>query len=252
MYIELARTVAGVDYWYPLSQQEANVLVAGSDGYLQTQGINVTFTPKTANAESFLMIAPLNGADKIRISSREIGVPATPGTLAVYGGFQNRCTLPQPATDSKAYEVASNSLRQQEVNPLSEQAITEQLLRTTGQASGTYYYPSSAGAAMLGYAHLSIDFQLYAIDAGDSLTLTVEATDDDVSPYWHDITRAGYLVNNPAAGGAASYVAAGAGVTTAGILDFDFLNSKLYRVKLVVVDADADADAIIYSRKRAL
>jgi len=251
LYFELARTVLGVDYWYPLSQQEANVLVAGSDGYLQTQGVNITTTSKTAAAEAFPMIVPLNGADKIRISSREIGVPATPGTLAVYGGFQNRCTLPPPATDSKAFEIASNSLRQQEINPLSEQHLTELLVNSAVLNNATYYYPSAAGGIQDGYKDLSFDFALIGNAAGPTtITMTIEGSNDSAWTLPKDITRAGYLVTNPAAGGAASYAAAGA-VTTSGILDFDELNTKYWRVK-IVVNAANNCTARIWVRRKAL
>lgn len=149
-----------------------------------------------------------------------------------------------------AYVAATNVFRFQETNPLSAQYVSE-LLVSSAALQGTLYYPSAAGAAMAGYKDLSIDWYLLGNAAGPTtITLTLEATSDDVTPFWHDVTRSGYLVTNPAAGGAASYASVGA-VAADGILDWDELNVKLYRVK-IVVNAANNCTARIYSRRKAL
>jgi len=132
------------------------------------------------------MIVPLNGADKIRISSKEIGVVGTPGTLAIYGGFQNRCTLPPAQTDSKAYEIASNSKRCQEIDPLSVQACQDINIDTTNIAATTYG-PSTIGQESLGASFLSITGHLE--DADGTLTgyLQVINDEDTASTDWRQI-----------------------------------------------------------------
>ena len=160
--------------------------------------------------------------------------------------------LVNPQADSKAYVSGTNLFRQQEQNPLSAQYVVELLISTAAYAANTTtYYPSANGAAMAGYKDLDLDWFMTA-GALNTMTLTVEATSDDVTPYWHDVTRSGYLVTNPGAGGAASYVTAIAG-TLDGILDWDELNVKLYRVKIVSSNGGAAVSTLrLYSRRKAL
>jgi len=156
-----------------------------------------------------------------------------------------------PQADSKAYVSATNCYRQQETNPLSAQYVSELMVSSAVLQSGAspFYYPSTLGAAMAGYKDVSFDFYLVGNAGPATITMTVEATSDDVTPYWHDVSLAGYeLVTN--AVGVASYAAAGA-VTTQGIWDFEGLNVKLYRVK-IVVSAAFNCTARIYSRRKAL
>jgi len=148
----------------------------------------------------------------------------------------------------KAYVVATDSLRTEEINPLSQQFVSEVLVNTTNLAAATYYYPSTAGAAMAGFKDCSFDFYMVG-GAGTTLTITVEATSNIVTPYWHDVTPAGYeLVTN--ATGAASFIAAPAG-TSQGILDYDELDANLIRLKLVVAGGALNT-VVFYMRRKAL
>jgi hypothetical protein len=146
----------------------------------------------------------------------------------------------------KAYVAGTDSLRTEEINPLSQQYVSELLVSTTNLAIAVYYYPSAAGAAMAGYKDVSFDYFLVG-GVGTTLTMTIEGTSDDVTPYWHDITQAGYNLGTNAAG-SASFVA-GPGVTTQGILDFDEYNAKLIRVKLDVAGGALNTERIRMRRK---
>lgn len=155
----------------------------------------------------------------------------------------------------RAYVSGTDSNRVSETNHLSAQYVSELLVSSAALvvAGSPYYYPSAAGGAQAGFKDISFDFYLVgnAGGAGTTITMTVEATSDDVTPYWHDVTMAGYeLVTN--AIGVGSYAAVGAAVSQ-GILDFDELNVKLWRIKLVVSGVGAqNCTARIYSRRKAL
>jgi len=151
----------------------------------------------------------------------------------------------------KAYVVATDSLRTEEINPLSQQYVSELLVSSTTLSNATYYYPSTAGMAIAGFKDVSFDFYLLGNNAGPTtVTMTIEGTSDDVTPYWHDsITPAGFeLVTN--ATGAASFISPSGAVVSHGILDFDEYNGKLIRVKIVVSAAN-NCTARIYARRKA-
>lgn len=148
------------------------------------------------------------------------------------------------------YIKGTNLWRVGETNHLSAQYAPE-LLVSSAALQGTTYYPSAVGVAMAGFKDISYDIYLLGNAVGPTtITATVQATSDDVTPFWHEITRAGYLVTNPPAGGAASYASVGA-VAWDGILDFDELNVKFVRITLVVSAAN-NCTARIYSRRKAL
>ncbi len=149
-----------------------------------------------------------------------------------------------------AYVAATNVFRFQETNPLSAQYVSELLVSTAALAAGgTTYYPSALGMAIAGYKDWSIDFYMLG-GAATTVTLTVQGWSDDVTPYQQDITRAGYLVTNPGAGGLAAYATAPTG-TLAGILDFDELNVRYARIT-IVTSAGANSTLRLYSRRKAL
>ena len=156
-----------------------------------------------------------------------------------------------PQADSKAYVSGTNLFRQQEQNPLSAQYVSELLVNLAAAlpAGGTTYYPSALGGAMAGYKDWSLDW-LMTGGAATTVTLTVQATSDPTWATFHDVTRSGYLVTNPGAGGAASYVTAAAG-TLDGILDWDDFNVPFYRVT-IVTSAGAASTLKMYSRRKAL
>lgn len=137
------------------------------------------------------------------------------------------------------YDYGSNANRTEEVDPLNQQYAEEELIDTTNIPMGTYYYPSSAGALMGGYKDLSIGFEL-----SGGVTMTMEATLDDAAvPDWRDITKAGFeLYTNT--NNNASYI------DTGGILDYDNLNVKKWRVKIVTSDGTNAVQ--LHTRRKAL
>jgi hypothetical protein len=230
----------------------AAVFASGADGVEQVTSSYKDFQSITPGVANYFRYAiPINGADSIRIAAAETGVVGTPGNLTIRAIFFNvPVVLPIPS-DSKAYVSGTNLRRGQETNPLSAQYVVEQLLYTAAYpANTTLWYPSANGAPHAGYKDLSIDFQMIA-GALNTVTLTVEATDDDVTPTWHDITMAGYELQTNAVG-AASFVTAIAG-TLNGILDFDELNVKLWRIKIVSSNGGAAVSTVkLFARRKAL
>lgn len=110
--------------------------------------------------------------------------------------------------------------------------------------AGTYY-PSATGYNMNGYRNISFEWSLVSGVTG-TVTLTFEASNDTPFPASpRNITLAGYeLVIN---GHAASYTA-NTGATTSGIIDFDNINTKYVRAKLVVANLAAGAVRIVARR----
>jgi len=110
--------------------------------------------------------------------------------------------------------------------------------------------------AMGGYKDLGTEFMMSTTNAGNSMTLTVQATDDTTNPpaagSWVDVTLAGYNLLTGSAS-AASYVAAGAaGSVPATIVDWDNLNCRRFRVKVVVVYVANNALLTLWTRHKAL
>jgi len=157
--------------------------------------------------------------------------------------------LPNLWNQIKAYVAATDSLRTEEINPLSQQFVSEVLVSLATLSNATYYYPSTAGMAMAGFKDVSFDSYLLGNAVGPTnVTMTFEGTSDDVTPYWHPITPAGYCLGLDATG-AASYISLGAAVNES-IVDYDECNCKLIRVKIVVSAAN-NCTARIYARRKA-
>jgi len=84
------------------------------------------------------------------------------------------------------YTWATNSLRTEEIDPLSQQYVNTSLVDTTNVSAATHYYPSSTGGTMDGYADQSLTGKF--IDADETLTLTLEVTnDEDTAGDWNPI-----------------------------------------------------------------
>lgn len=142
-----------------------------------------------------------------------------------------------------------------ESNPLSQQYVEQELANALSLAAGTTYYPSSAGMAMGGYKDLGVDVLLATTGAGDSIVVTLEATNDTTNPpaagSWVDITLAGWDLNTGAAL-APPMTAAGAAGAYNKVVDWDNLNTRRFRFKVVVVKAVNNSTLSLWIRQKAL
>jgi len=132
-----------------------------------------------------------------------------------------------------------------EISPLSAKYVIDSLVDTTN-SSGTVYYPSSTGMSMDGYSALSLTGKI--IDADNTTTLTIEATNDEdtTNADWIDVTQ---CFNNDKAGVATSI---GASITvTSGTVTFAvsrvMFNYSYFRLKSVTGDA---TNTVIYKIRR--
>lgn len=75
------------------------------------------------------------------------------------------------------YTWATNSIRTEEIDPLSSHYLNESLVDTTNVSAATHYYPGATGDSMDGYADLSLSGKF--IDADGTLTLTLEVMNDE-------------------------------------------------------------------------
>ncbi len=116
------------------------------------------------------------------------------------------------------------------------------LADTTDVAATTHYYPDSDGFEMAGYKDMSMSGKL--IDADGTLTMTVEATNDDASPDWVQVY--GYDDKNNST--ANSWTVTNDTLTFAN--SFNEMNYKSARVKLVA--SGATNTVIIKMRQKAL
>lgn len=142
-----------------------------------------------------------------------------------------------------SYDWASNLLRVQEQNPLSEQYTPSELVDDTSIAADTYDYILTQD----GYKAFSLDFNLDA-GAGGTVDLKVYASNDDAaSPDWREITGSGVDGSDASTGNTWQST----GTAVAGTLSWDNLNFKKVKVEVVVATQPADAVKII-ARQRAL
>uniref|UniRef100_A0A6M3K5V8 Uncharacterized protein n=2 Tax=viral metagenome TaxID=1070528 RepID=A0A6M3K5V8_9ZZZZ len=141
------------------------------------------------------------------------------------------------------YTWATSSNRSEEIDPISTHYLNESLLDTTNISAATHYYPSSTGASMDGYKGLSVTGKL--IDADGTLTVTVEATNDEdtTSGDWEDVTATFIDTSDGAVGGAYT--------VTNGTLIFGFYNPDFnFRYYRIVVVADGATNTVILKTRK--
>jgi len=148
----------------------------------------------------------------------------------------------------KSYTSTTNSLRVEEISPITSRYEEISLVDTTNVAASQQWYPSSDGMLMDGYKNLSLTGKYIDGDAVTS-TITVYVTnDEDATAANRDwIQVYGYDSKNNTFVNSISN-------TTAGTLtfswDFDNLNYKYVRVGLL--PGDATNTAIIKARRNSL
>lgn len=228
-------TVLG-DTWVAETQIEPGALASGSNGVDTSQKNYHDIPSVSASAEVRSIPIPTFGASKMRVTSREIGVPGTPGTLGVYAITTNRIgQLPTPS-DSKAYVPSTDSRRVENISPDPYVLVDEPLgVNATNLSAATRYYPSSAGGPMGPYNKITVDFTV-----SGGVTVTFEVSFDG-GTVWKDITL--YMTDlQTGLAGTASFV------DTSACL-YGVVNAPLWRV--VYITSDAGNDIEISVRRKA-
>ena len=174
------------------------------------------------------------------------------GTLTVSGAnFSSTSTFVVLIHgQKKSYDEVSNAIRILEQNRPHDQPGYGEFVDVTALAIGTYYYPSSDGLLFDGYKGLAVQF---LIDGGydttnavaGSVDLVVEATlDDATSPDWINITNLGRLSSGISLTANDTIQSVGnssdSGDEVNGIIQFDVLNVKKFRVRVDVATYAAD------------
>lgn len=136
------------------------------------------------------------------------------------------------------YTWSTNSNRVEEIDPLSQQYVEEELVDSTNVGSGTWYYPGSTGMAMGGYK----DFCVHGM-IGGGVTATIEATCGSDPADFLDISKAGYELTTNTTGN-------GSFEDTNFIWDFENLNVQ--RVRVVINNSDATNNVQLNVRRKAL
>lgn len=161
----------------------------------------------------------------------------------------------------KAYTVATNSNRIEEINPLSQQFIEESLVDTTNVAAAATYYPASTGMAMAGYKNFSITGKYIDGDA-TTTTLAVQGTNDEDSTNADWVAIQGQIqgitgtVTGIVGGVSGTPIVPGSvcsGLSTAiaqtMTFAWDFDNCNYRFIRVVLTPGDATNTAIIKARR---
>jgi len=144
----------------------------------------------------------------------------------------------------KSHTFATSSDRKEEIDPVDEHYVEEELIDTTNVSAATHYYPSSTGMSMANYNNLDIQYGF--TDADGTLTFTVEAKIDD-STDWIDITPAAYSLATNTVGNSSFAVTNG---TITGLLSLEGL--RVRNVRLVVIASGATNSVQLHTKRSAL
>jgi len=193
------------------------------------------------NGIGYTMLTDEDGSDTPIVAESAVISAANGGSIGIMGMMEAASTQKTAVTAADAvrpianlngeqviasHTWSTNSNRTEEIDPVSEHYVEEELIDTTNVAAATNYYPSSDGKVLGAFNIVSIQ----GIISG-GVTATIEATwDDAASPDWVDVTPAGYDLLTNATGGASF-------IDTNFALDFDQLNAKKVRIKSVTSDA---------------
>lgn len=142
---------------------------------------------------------------------------AATDTFVVYTNIQRDVQL-------ASHTEATSSDRVEEIDPVDEHYVEEELVDTTNLSADTRYYPSSTGKSLGNFNNVSI----HGVTSG-GVTVTIEAKIDD-STDWVDITPAGYRLDDDAKGNETL-------IDQTFMLSFTDLHVRNVRIKSVTSDA---------------
>jgi hypothetical protein len=217
---------------------------AGSSGLMIYSTVAGDFTATTVQGTNTFTIAGLpftltaemicnGGVKKIDSSGNVTDLPVTnvtvSGSTVTLGDWESTFASGDTVSVSLVaqritYTSATDSSRDEEIDPLDEHYLEEELVDDTNLDAATVYYPSSTGQAMGNFNNVSI----HGVTSG-GVTVTIEAKIDD-STDWVDITPAGYRLDDNTTGNASF-------VDQTFMLDFDDLHVRNIRIKSVTADA---------------
>ena len=166
-----------------------------------------------------------------------------------------------------SHQLLTQSDRVEEINPLNEKEVIEELIDDeTIDDDTTLYYPSEAGGTLENYAQLSFQYHLVGgvtvAGANVTMTVTIETNfdGDGAAGRWVDITKAGYLPEDDetvGAAGASAIVSVGVAAND-GEIDFDEIRGLAYRVKITfsAIPTSAGggtyAEAVIHAQRMVM
>ena len=144
-----------------------------------------------------------------------------------------------------AYNSVSQANRNVEQDPI-DQRYTNQVVDVdvTDLAAATNYYPSATGFSMDGYKDFSLSGTF--VDADETVTLTVEATNDEDTAGADWIQVYGYDDKNNLV--ATSWTVTNGTITFA----ISFNNMNYQHVRVVVINGGATNTIIVKGRRKAL
>ena len=129
------------------------------------------------------------------------------------------------------YTWATNSIRTEEIDPLDEHHMEDELIDDTDITAATHYYPSAIGISMGPYNNLSCHYGI--ADPDGSIELITQAKNDD-STDWVDINASGKELSDNTVGNT-SFIAVNETVT--GIIAHNDLHVRDVRYKIVTSGA---------------
>jgi len=147
---------------------------------------------------------------------------------------------------TKAYDSTNDAIYSEDISPLNEQYQLLNTLDTTNLGADTHYYPSTSGYDMDGYKDLSFTGKF--IDADGTVTLTIEASNDEDSTATNRDWVAIQFYDCNAASDASSVTVTNGTITFA----IDLENVIFKYVRAVIVNDGATNTVIVKGRRKAL
>jgi len=250
----IGESVDGLESSVPNINAEYSSPYDFSAEYTSTTSITITGAPFTVDDSSCYIVGIAFKATagttwtKIENGHNGVGMVASSGVITVSGygtpfasGDTYRVAI---AYQQKAYDSTTDVLKTINQSPDRASYVLDSLLDTTNIAAATNYYPSSTGMSMDGFKDASLSGKF--IDADGTMTMTIEATQDEDSTNadWIQI-YANDIKNNSIA---TSWTVTNGTLTFA--IDLDNLNANLFRVKMV--NDGATNTGIIKLRRKSL